>query len=862
MLASITRRRISSTGGNIIAGSILPQTLPVASSSRFICTTFPIQRRADPFESSNDSESFRRGNYGDVRSTKFNKPSGKGKQSKSGKRIEEEEDEDDDEDDIISNRKVKGRRGKQVKGPQAVPPFAKGSRDKNVQFSSSFKSVSKPKDKPKKVVNTEPSKATNPQKPSPTPMRRSIKPQKVSIPLPQFITVNNLAKALDTKMYRLQRVMTQAGHADTRPDLMLSHNEAELLAMEFNVTVTSLSTSSTDYDIFPRPPPSDLQALPLRPPVVAIMGHVDHGKTTLLDKLRSASVAAGEAGGITQHVGAFSVEVAGMSSESERRAITFLDTPGHAAFTQMRSRGAKVTDIVVLVVAADDGVMPQTKEVIEMVREIQEEEGVKGAGTGGLQLLIAISKIDRPDADPAKVKGQLLGENVILEEFGGDVPCLEISGKTGQGLDILQDNLVVISELNELRAERTGPVEGYVIESRVEKGFGNTAICLVQRGTLKVGDVCVAGTSWCRVRRLMDSSASMDINAAQPGQALLLTGWRELPKAGDMLLGVDSSGGQDAEELVKKCIDTRLRVEEQRKLLRDVEAINEGRREEANEREKSDRQAAEVRRLQRQARLAGEEYDLSDLQAKVEAAEKENATSSLTQSGKLELRLIVKADVSGTVEAVTGAIESIGNNEVGVKIIHSGVGEPTESDLDMAKVANGHILGFNVQASRSLHSAAQALIPPIKIHCDDVIYRLMSYVTDECIALLPPIYESRIMGEASIQQVFAINVRGKTTKNIAGCRITNGTISRNQKVRVLRNSSENIKREESEIKLDSAGRQILYEGRLDSLKQVKKEVDEMRKGTECGMSFADGFEDFQAGDLIQCYYDEKVTRTL
>ncbi|PWN35423.1 uncharacterized protein FA14DRAFT_160573 [Meira miltonrushii] len=807
---------------------------------------------------SDESGEFRRGNNINARSAKFTK---KGKQAKPGRRAEEEED-DDDDDDLLASKKMKGRRGKPGKGPQAVPPPGKGSRDKGVQFSSSFKSALKVRDKPKKDNNQEPAKAATPRKPSPTPTRRPFRPQKVSIPLPQFITVNNLAKVLDTKMFRLQRVMTQAGHTDTRPDLMLSHSEAELLAMEFNVTVTPLSTSSNDYDIFPRPPPSDPQSLPLRPPVVAIMGHVDHGKTTLLDKLRSASVAAGEAGGITQHVGAFSVEVAGMSNESEKRAITFLDTPGHAAFTQMRSRGAKVTDIVVLVVAADDGVMPQTKEVINMVREVQEEEGVKGAGTGGLQLLIAISKVDRPDADPAKVKGQILGENVILEEFGGDVPCIEISGKTGQGLDVLQDNLVVISELNELRAERTGPVEGYVIESRVEKGFGNTAICLVQRGTLKVGDVCVAGTSWCKVRRLMDSSASLDVAAAEPGQALLLTGWRELPKAGDMLLGVESSGGQDAEELVKKCIDTRLRVEEQRKLLRDVEAINEGRREEANERDKSDRQATEVRRLQREARLAGEEYDLSDLQARVEAAEKKNASATVTQSGKLELRLIVKADVSGTVEAVTGAIEGIGNNEVGVKIIHSGVGEPTESDLDMAKAANGHILGFNVEASRSLHSSAQALIPAIKIHCDDVIYRLMSYVTDECIALLPPVYESRVVGEATIQQVFAINVRGRTTKNIAGCRITNGTVSRNQKIRVLRNVGEGKKANEGEIKLDSAGRQILYEGRLDSLKQVKKEVDEMRKGTECGMSFADGFENFQAGDLIQCYYDEKVTRTL
>jgi translation initiation factor IF-2 len=610
------------------------------------------------------------------------------------------------------------------------------------------------------------------------------------------------------------------------------------------------------------------------------MGHVDHGKTTLLDKLRSASVAASEAGGITQHVGAFSVEVKGMTTGSEgKRAITFLDTPGHAAFTQMRSRGAKVTDIVVLVVAADDGVMPQTKEVIQMVRDAQEEEGGTSRKGNALQLVVAISKMDLPDANSAKVKGQLTGENVILEELGGDVPCIELSGKTGEGLDSLQETLVALSELNEIRAEREGPMEGYVIESRLQRGFGNTAIVLVKRGTARVGDYCVAGTSWCKVRRLTDGSASIDIESAKPGEAVLITGWRDLPRAGDMVLGVEASAeGVAAEELAKKCIETRKRVEEDRRLLRDVEAINEGRREDAEARAKINKVESEVRRLQREARMKGQQqqFDRQAAELSVRAAQEALESSapdadrakSDTQKAH-ELRLIVKADVSGTVEAVVGAISGIGNSEVGVKIVSASVGDPSEGDFDLAQAVQGHILGFNVKADKAMMNAAERSVPPIMIHCDDVIYRLMSFVTEQCSALLPPLQEVRIAGEASVQQVFSINLKGKQTRNVAGCRVTNGSISRNHTVRVLRTakSKSSDRREKAEenpknAQYDNAGRLIVFDGKLDSLKQVKKEVDEMRKGAECGISFADNFQDIREGDLIQSYYIEKVARTL
>lgn len=679
---------------------------------------------------------------------------------------------------------------------------------------------------------------------------RQLKAQEVAIPLPPFITVSDLAKTLNIKMRSLQVKMDQSGYPDTRADYMLSYADAEVLSLEFDITATPLSTSSDNFDIFPRPPPSDPSKLPLRPPVVTIMGHVDHGKTTLLDKLRSASVAAGEAGGITQHVGAFSVEVKGLSKSSGLNAITFIDTPGHAAFTQMRSRGAKVTDIVVLVVAADDGVMPQTKEVLRMVRDVQEEEGGKDAATGGLQLLVALSKVDKPEANVDRVKSQLLAEGVQLEDFGGEIPCIEISGKTGQGLDKLEENLVAISELNELRAEKDGPVEGYVIESRVEKGHGNTAVVLVKRGTLRIGDYFVAGTNWCKVRRLLDSSGKVSRKQSVPGDAALITGWRTLPKAGDLVLGVESVDGHNAEELVKKCIDTRTRIEERRKLLEDVDMINRTRRDEAMERERAERAAYEERKRRREARLRGE--DVSSVIPPVEEKRLGDAEASKEMH---ELRLIVKADYTGTVEAVVGAISGIGNNEVRVKIINSGVGEPTESDLARAQAVQGHILAFNVKAHRSLENAAAKLEPAVKIHCDDVIYRLMSYVSEQCAALLPPIVEARIVGEAVVQQVFSINVRSRSFRNVAGCRVANGTISRHQMVRVLRPQDDK----------DGDGkpsRKLLYEGRIDSLKHVKKEVDEMRKGTECGMAFADNFQDLQQGDLIQSFYREEVPRTL
>lgn len=691
---------------------------------------------------------------------------------------------------------------------------------------------------------------------------KEIKQEDIIIPLPPFITVSDLARVLNVRLKLFQNVMITAGHTDTRPDLLLPYSDAEILLLESNATATPLSTSSNSFDIYPRPPALESELVE-RPPVIAIMGHVDHGKTTLLDKLRSASVAAGEAGGITQHVGAFSVEVKGGTTASSTRTITFLDTPGHAAFTKMRGRGAKVTDIVVLVVAADDGVMPQTKEVLQLIKEVHEEEGPNASG--GLQLVVALSKVDKADANVEKVKTQLFSEGVNIEEFGGDVPCVEISGKTGQGLDKLQETLVAMSELNDLKAEKKGAAEGFVIESRVEKGLGNTAVVLIKRGALNVGDYLVAGQGWCKVRRMMDSSGKVVLQTGYPGDAVLVTGWRHLPNAGDLLLGVeDSENGVKAEDLVKKCLESRKRVEERRRLGQDVLMINENRRMEAEERERASRKEFEEKRRLRLERLAKTEGGLTQEQLEELAAQEESnlqkeerSTFDIKSANVKELRLVVRADYSGTVEAVVGAISGIGNNEVKVKIVSAGVGEPSEGDIAMAQAAEGLIIGFNVKASRSLQNAAAKAQPAVKIHCDDVIYRLMTYVTEQCIALLPTLTKPRIVGEATVQEVFSINVKSRTFKNVAGCRVTNGTISKNQLVRVLRLEKGTDK--DGDDKEEE--RKVIYEGRLDSLKQVKKEVDEMKRGTECGLAFVD-FQDFKKGDFVQSYYNEEIQRSL
>ncbi|BEI82798.1 hypothetical protein CcaverHIS002_0306660 [Cutaneotrichosporon cavernicola] len=628
--------------------------------------------------------------------------------------------------------------------------------------------------------------------------------------IPGNISVAQLADKFGVKVMHLQRKMVELGMGeDVRgAAFLLNVDDATSLALEYNLN--PIIDSDRGYNIYPEPE-DDPSKSPLRPPVVTIMGHVDHGKTTLLDALRHTSVAAGEAGGITQHIGAFSVPLSSLQKDADSDStITFLDTPGHAAFTGMRARGASVTDLVVLVVAADDGVMPQTKEVINLVQK-------EGDNVG---LVVAINKCDKPQIDVAKVKAGLGAEGIILEEDGGDVPSVRVSGLARLGLDDLVETLATLAEVRDLRAREDGKAEGWVLESNVDKGLGTVATVLVTRGTLRDGAPIVAGNTWARVRTMTDSAGN-PVGEAGPGTPVSVTGWRDVPIAGDQLLEAPS------EAKAKSCIDNRLRDQQRKQLAEDAEVINIRRQE--------DRLRLEAERVEVKA---AKEAGVSVQQALHNAR---RAAAEAADSGRKELRLIIKADVSGTVEAVVGSLSAIGNKEAGVKIVHTGVGNVTESDVMLGDAADGTVIGFNVVCPRAIQSAASdAGVPVIT---DGVIYRLIDNVRARVAALLPPRIETRVIGEATVSMIFPIKSGRKVVKNIAGCKIMNGTIAKADKVRVLRD------------------REVVFEGLMDTLKHMKKDVLEMRKGTECGVAL-EGFDDIREGDQIVTFQTFEVAREL
>ncbi|KAL1410235.1 translation initiation factor IF-2 [Vanrija albida] len=635
--------------------------------------------------------------------------------------------------------------------------------------------------------------------------------------IPATISVAQLAEKFGTWTGRVQRQMIQLGMSENqrRADYLLNADEASNLAIEFNLN--PIVDEDKGFDIYPEVDDNLVEGLPLRPPVVTIMGHVDHGKTTLLDSLRHSSVAAGEAGGITQHIGAFSVPLSSLlpkDAPPTDATITFLDTPGHAAFTGMRARGASMTDLVVLVVAADDGVMPQTKEVIELVKAAGDSVG----------MVVAINKCDKPMLDIERVKSNLGAEGVILEEDGGDVPAVRVSGLARIGLDDLVETLSTLAEIRDLRARVDGKAEGFVIESHVDKGLGIVATVLVARGTLKPGSALVAGNTWARVRTMTDANGN-EVHEATPGTPVIITGWKDVPTAGDQLL--EAVGG---EEMAKKCIANRLRDAERKALAEDLVAVN-AKREQDRIRATADaaRQAA--------AKEAGQNVG----QAMAAARRAEEAAKSAT--ARRDLRLVIKGDVSGTVEAVVGALEPIGNKEAGVKIVHTGVGNVSESDIMMAEAAEATVIGFSVDCSRDLKT--EAALAGVPLHLESVIYRLIETVRKSVGALLPPRIEHRVTGEATVQQVFEIKLGKKEVKRIAGCRVGNGVISKNEGVRVLRGPN----------------RDIVHEGTMETLRHVKKDVLEIRKGIECGIGLAD-FSDIREGDEIVTFTTVEIAREL
>ncbi|KAF7723290.1 hypothetical protein EC973_002136 [Apophysomyces ossiformis] len=623
--------------------------------------------------------------------------------------------------------------------------------------------------------------------------------------IPEIINVANLSRILGVRLEQLISTMKDLEMENTSHDHMLSADESSLIAMQLNMN--PIVDARQSLDIFPRPEPANPSELPSRPPVVTIMGHVDHGKTTLLDTLRKTSVAAGEAGGITQHIGAFSVTL------PSKKSITFLDTPGHAAFSAMRARGAQVTDIVVLVVAADDGVMPQTVEAIEH------------AHTAGVPLVVAINKCDKQGVDPSLVKQELARYNVHLEEIGGDVPCVEVSGLTGLGLDQLEETISTLSEVMELRAEKENEAEGVVVESQIEKGRGNVATVLVRRGTLRAGSVVVAGQTWAKVRSMTDH-AGRPVKEAPPGMPVKVIGWKDVPNAGDEMLQAPD------ESTAKTVIDNRVARYQRDQQLRDLEVINEKRRQ---ERERLEQERMVEKEYQKEMMLfqrgiistAPESLGkrLSAIQSNREEGE-----SSQGQEDMREYRAVVKGDVSGTVEAVVDCLGGLQNKQIRVKVVQSGVGNITEGDVQLAVACEGHVIGFNVKADKKIK--AEAARQGVQVRSYSVIYKLLEDVKEQLSDMLPPIVTTQVVGEASVLQLFDISVKGRETKTIAGCRVTNGSISRNGRVRIVRD------------------KETIWEGELDTLRQVKKDIMEAKKGLECGMAF-NGYSGFQPGDVIQ-----------
>ncbi|KAJ2642984.1 translation initiation factor IF-2, partial [Coemansia sp. RSA 1694] len=642
--------------------------------------------------------------------------------------------------------------------------------------------------------------------------KRYTLPKKgLEVTLPLTITVDGLAKLLDVANSHLLRKMANIGMDKLASDYLLTNEEAAEIALEYEVV--PIIPDSTGAELYPRPLPADMAAHPPRPPVVTIMGHVDHGKTTLLDTLRSSSIAAGEAGGITQHIGAFSVRLRG------GQAITFLDTPGHAAFSAMRARGANATDIVVLVVAADDGVMPQTREAIQHALDAD------------VPIIVAINKCDKPGVDPARIRDELLRHGVQTEDLGGDVQAVEISALKGAGVEALAESIATLAEVLDLRAEADIPAHGTVIESQLERGRGGVASVLVKRGTLRVGDVVVAGTAWCKVRAMADDRGCA-VAAAGPASAVRVMGWKEVPQAGDMVLQADG------EAQAKSVVDSRVERRKGSARLAAVAAVNAQRRE-AHERDDGERVD------ERAHRKAVWEFHNGLRDAYPEPpAPKQAAPRSAPPQQQLVpvVPVVIKGDVSGTVEAVASALRQLPAKKIRVNVISAGVGPVSESDVALAgSGCQGVVVAFNVKADKRTQAAAKR--EGVDIMSFRVIYRLLEDVEKLLVSRLEPIRVEEIQGEAVVQEIFEITLKGNVRAIIAGSRVTVGSVTKAARVRVLRGDKE------------------LFVGDVSSLKNVKHDISEATKGQEFGVSFA-GFEDVKEGDTIQSLRYKEVPQKL
>ena len=580
--------------------------------------------------------------------------------------------------------------------------------------------------------------------------------------LPETITIQELANRMAERAVEIVKFFMKQGQM-MKPGDVIDADTAELVASEFGHTVRRVAESDVEEGLFNiEDKAEDLKS---RPPVVTIMGHVDHGKTSLLDAIRNANVVSGEAGGITQHIGAYQVEQDGQK-------ITFIDTPGHAAFTAMRARGAQATDIAILVVAADDSVMPQTIE------------SINHAKAAGVPIIVAINKIDKPDADPQKVRTQLLQHEVFVESMGGEVLDVEVSAIKKLNLDKLLEAIILQAEILDLKSNPDRTAEGVVIEAKLDKGRGSVATVLVQTGTLRTGDILVAGNEWGRVRALVTDKGEQ-VKEAGPAMPVEVLGLQGPPQAGDRFAVVEN------EARAREIAEYRQRLAREKSV----------------------------------ARQAGQRGSL------------EQMMSQLQTSGLKEFPLLIKGDVQGSIEAIISALDKLGTDEVRARIVHSGAGAITESDISLAETSGAAIIGFNVRANKQARDASEQA--GIEIRYYNIIYDLVDDIKAAMSGLLSPERRETFLGNAEILEVFNITKVGK----VAGCRVTEGKMERGAGVRLIR---DNV---------------VIHEGTLKTLKRFKDEVSEVPTGQECGMAFAN-YEDIRAGDVIEAFRVEMVTRTL
>jgi len=589
------------------------------------------------------------------------------------------------------------------------------------------------------------------------------KRQSREITVPEAISVQELAQRMAEKSVAVIKALMGLGIIATINET-LDQDTAQLVVEEFGHTVKRVSEADVEIGLFGEE--DNAEDMVSRAPIVTVMGHVDHGKTSLLDALRKANVVSGEAGGITQHIGAYQVKA------DSGELITFLDTPGHAAFTQMRARGASATDIVILVVAADDGVMPQTIEAINHSK------------AAGVPMIVAINKMDREGANPDRVRNELLQHEVVTESFSGDTQEVEVSAITGAGLDKLKEAIALQAEILELKANPDRAAEGVVVEAKLDKGRGPVATVLVQRGTLRVGDIFVAGAEWGRIRALVNDKGQQ-VKEAGPSQPVEVLGANATPLAGDGFAVVENEAR--AREITSYRQDQLLK--------------------------------------KKQAALAAPKT-------------LESIFSKLKESGEqINFDVVVKADVQGSVEAITQSLEKAGNDDIRCRVIHGAVGGITETDIGLAEASNALMIGFNVRPSKQARDLAEADGVTIKYY--SIIYDLIDDVKSAMIGELGPEFKENIVGRADIKDAFQAGKAGKA----AGCMVTEGNIRNDLKARILRDDV------------------IIYEGQIDNLRRFKDDVKKVESGQECGLTF-ENYHDFKSGDVLEVYELEEIERKL